>query len=30
MRDLDAVGRYRVGGVLLTQIAMADETGPRC
>ena len=30
MRDPSSIGEYRVGGVLLTQIALADEVGPPC
>jgi hypothetical protein len=30
MRDANSIGEYRVAGVLLTQIALADEVGPAC
>jgi hypothetical protein len=30
MRDASSVGEYRVGGVLFTQIALADELGGYC
>jgi hypothetical protein len=30
MRDENTIGQYREGGVLLTQIALADELGRRC
>jgi hypothetical protein len=30
MRDPSSIGEYRVAGVLLSQIALADEVGPAC
>jgi hypothetical protein len=30
MRDESAIGLYREGGVLLVQVALADEAGPPC
>jgi hypothetical protein len=30
MRDQTGLGAYRIGGVLLVQIALADEVGPPC
>jgi hypothetical protein len=30
MRNQDTIGRYREGGVLFTQIALADEVGAPC